>query len=573
MRRQQRDDAKRQSPAKRDAVAGGRHQRYQSDALARSADSPYPVFGPYEEYAEGDAPPPTNGSQSNGRATVVVPAVTLPSAPVARAPRAPAAGPKRGQPARGQTDLTPGLKRWPNPQRPHEPDADEFSADAWLTGHHGAASAQATPHTARTRSAQRAAVANPLTSGWSAVPPASSHEESATQRTSLPPRPTNHRHRLSRNERLQVASQIGHVTSQVTSEGSGTQRAAQTAVVVPSPASHSVAEVVLIPAARRLLPAGVRRGFGRALSVVSGLRRRPTLLSVVVLVMVVVGVIADMTGVAQEAGTFSTSAWHALAGLLPSSSAAINLPVTPPTDFADQHYMDKYGFFTPSSVTPIPSWEYANLVQMAAPDIRGTLAYDKRYHQSIEPQLVMYWTHAEGIRGRISYSNCANESANYFSNIANCDHASFWQLGYGNQFSVIYVLKNAFTDIYGDPNNTTLVQKVGQWVLNFDRGQGTTPACGGYSCTFPAKTIDAIMSGINLKTGVVAEDNWWASVLSRDPAINCYMIAHALTFFSHAATRNWVGCYYAAPCWQRNSDRLADVLAAWHNVLNDAGIK
>jgi hypothetical protein len=371
---------------------------------------------------------------------------------------------------------------------------------------------------------------------------------------------------VSRDERRQVSSQM-------TSLQVAPQTALQAVVATASPASDFPADVVLIPAARHRLPASVRRGMRRAFGVVSRVRRHPSLLSVVVLVMVVMGVIADMTGVAQEAGTFSAGAWHALAGLLPANDAAINLPVSPPADYADQHYVDKYGFFRASTVTPIPSWEYPNLVQMAAPDIRGTLAYDKRYHQSIEPQLVMYWTHAEGIRGRISYSNCANENANYFSTITNCDHASFWQLGYGNQFGVIYVLKNAFTDIYGDPNNTAMVQKVGQWVLNYDRSQSTTPVCGGYSCTFPAKTIDDIMSGVNLKTGVMAEDNWWASVLSRDPAINCYMIAHALTFFNHAATRNWVGCYYAAPCWQRNSDRLADILSAWHTILNDAGVK
>jgi hypothetical protein len=235
--------------------------------------------------------------------------------------------------------------------------------------------------------------------------------------------------------------------------------------------------------------------------------------------------------------------------------------------------MDKYGFFTPGAATAIPSWEQQNLVQMMGPDIHATAAYNKRYGKSIEPQLVMYWTHAEGIRGRINYSNCANESSDYFGHIANCDHASFWQLGFGNQFGVIYVLKNAFADIYGDPNDRQKVQQVGQGVLDFDRKAGTTPQCGGYSCTFPAKTIDEIMQGINLRTGVVTEGNWWASVLSRDPAINCYMIAHALTYFNHDATRNWVGCYYATSCWQRNSDRLGDIIASWPDLLRASGIK
>jgi hypothetical protein len=202
---------------------------------------------------------------------------------------------------------------------------------------------------------------------------------------------------------------------------------------------------------------------------------------------------------------------------------------------------------------------------------RATAAYDLRYHNSIEPEMLVWWTHAEGIGARINYSNCANEAANsYFVDIGNCDQSNFWQLGYGNQFSVIYVLKNAFTDMYGNPNNAALVQKVGQWVLNFDRQQGTVPACGGYSCTFPRMTIDQIMSGIDETSGVVNADNWWASVLSRDPAINCYMLAQALSFFNHAATLNWVGCYYYEPCWGYESNSLGDILAAWPGLRQAA---
>jgi hypothetical protein len=339
-------------------------------------------------------------------------------------------------------------------------------------------------------------------------------------------------------------------------------------------APSAVAPVVVVPASGggHLLPLRLRSGFARTGAVLGAVGRRPALLSVVVLVVVMLGVLADVTGAAQEAGQFSASAWRGLAGLMPwSGPAPLDAALQ---DYDVQHYMDKYGFFKPGAATAIPGWETQNLVQMAGPNIRATAAYDKRYHQSIEPQLVMFWTHAEGIRGRISYSNCANQDqGGYFTVIQNCDHANFWQLGYGNQFSEIYILKNAFADLYGDPNDRQAVQKVGQGVLDFDRKGGTTPACGGYSCTFPAKTMDEILSGVNLTTGVVAEGNWWASVLSRDPAINCYMIAHALTYFNHEATKRWVGCYYQASCWQRISDRLGDVLAAWPDILKTAGIK
>ena len=272
-------------------------------------------------------------------------------------------------------------------------------------------------------------------------------------------------------------------------------------------------------------------------------------------------------------GQWSTSAWSAISGAGPAPTAT---PVPAPDVTDAGHYVNKYGFDWPSNAQAIPGDERQRMAFMLPFAYRATSAYDNRYHASIEPEMIVWWTHAEGIGARINYSNCANNpprpGTNYFSNIENCPQANFWQLGYGNQFSVIYVLKNAFTDLYGNPNDPQLVQKVGQWVLDFDAKQGTVPACGGYSCTFPAMTIDQIMSGVNQATGVVNANNWWASVLSRDPAINCYMIAHALTFFNHEATRNWVGCYYYEPCWGYESNRLGDILAAWPSLRSAAGL-
>jgi len=78
-------------------------------------------------------------------------------------------------------------------------------------------------------------------------------------------------------------------------------------------------------------------------------------------------------------------------------------------------------------------------------------------------------------------------------------------------------------------------------------------------------TIDQIMAGVSLSQET--PNDWWASVLSRDPAINCYMLADALVWFSHAETRYWVGCYYAEPCWGEESNRLGEVLAAWNGLV------
>jgi len=292
-----------------------------------------------------------------------------------------------------------------------------------------------------------------------------------------------------------------------------------------------------------------------------------------VAILLLFSLVATIVGGVRSPAQFSQAAWKAFADLAPYSGPVA--AAAAPESLDANHYIKKYGFDRPNAPTAIGSEERARLAVMVPAAIKATAAYDARYKKSIEPQLVVFWTHAEGIRGRINYSNCANQNppGGYFKVIQNCNQANFWQLGYGNQFSVIYVLKNAFKDLYGDPNDRQTIARVGQAVLDFDRKMGTTPACGGYSCTYPAKTIDEIMEGIDMRTGVVAEGNWWAAVLSRDPLINCYMIAHALTFFNHNATKGWRGCYYQEPCWQRISDRLGDILAAWPDLYAAAGLK
>lgn len=335
--------------------------------------------------------------------------------------------------------------------------------------------------------------------------------------------------------------------------------------------------IVLVPGnepPRRGMRFRMRRAGQRFVGPLHVVRTHRKALTIFALAMILVGVVANTTGLLSDAGFLAQGQWNALASF--GGPAPTPTP-RPAPDFTNpSHYVAKYGFDYPSSTVSIGSSEWNRLVYMLPFAYKATAAYDQRYHQSIEPEMLVWWTHSEGIRGRINYSNCANNPPrsgyNYFTNIQNCPHASFWQLGYGNQFSVIYVLKNAFRDLHGDPNDPKLVQQVGQWVLNYDRSQGTVPACGGYSCTFPARTIDSIMSGIDTTTGVQTADNWWASVLSRDPAINCYMIAHALTYFNHAATKRWIGCYYYEPCWGNESNRLGDILAAWPTLRRAAHI-
>jgi hypothetical protein len=569
--RRRRGDNRYQDANRPDIGADRSGAGYQFDAPARTPYSPYEAYEMYEEYAE--LPPPPQGRP---RGTVVMPAVTLPSVPTVQTPEG----------RRVPQHRAPGWRRTGGPDltgEPVEPEPDE----SWLTDNSSAKGRASADRSKRGAKRQPAAPAHdPAEAGWHdtptgqwsaargsgarwAAPPhadaPSPYASHTGVRPSLAPRPQNHHHRLTHAERI---APVG------------------VAVIPPAAArpagrarrlTQRFADVVFIPAARHIMPRPIRTAFLRSVGLVGAIARRPALASAVVLAVLLLGILADFTGAAQQAGIFSANAWSALGAVLPSGNAALSGAVTAPASYDSNHFMQKYGFFQPGAPTAIGSDESARLVQMLPAAIRAAATYDKRYHKSIEPQMLLYWTHAEGIRGRINYSNCANQDTrpgtSYFTDIENCNHANFWQLGYGNQFGVIYVLRNAFTDLYGDPNDTQLVAKVGQWVLDFDTQAGATPPCGGYSCTFPAKTIDDILSGVNLRTGVVAENNWWASVLSRDPAINCYMIAHALTYFSHEATRNWVGCYYAAPCWQRNSDRLGDILAAWPNLLQAAGIQ
>lgn len=300
-------------------------------------------------------------------------------------------------------------------------------------------------------------------------------------------------------------------------------------------------------------------------------------------IALLVALVLTGTGVANRADLTNTlrgSLWYTGTGAraLPTPIGGYWMPpvpsdAPPPPSFTDaKHYVTKYGFDYPAGGGSLWPGETQRLATMMPFAIAATARWDARYGDQLEPQMLLFWTHAEGISGRVSFSNCANESPppgySYFNYVSNCNSPWFWQLGYGNQFGVIAILKTAFNDMRGDPNDPYLVQQVGQAVLDWDRRQGTSPRCGGYSCTFPAMTIDQIMAGVSLQHQTV--NDWWASVLSRDPAINCYMLARALVWFSHNATRNWVGCYYAEPCWGDESNRLHDILANWNTLLKAA---
>ena len=246
----------------------------------------------------------------------------------------------------------------------------------------------------------------------------------------------------------------------------------------------------------------------------------------------------------------------------PTVHAAVNTNITDMN-----HYIQKYGFYTSQKTYTIPADELQRLQEMMPYALAATQKFNARYKQEVEPELLLWWTYSEGIGARINYSNCANEKADYFHHITNCDRPDFWQLGYGNQFANIDILPFAFLDMHGDPGSALSVQQVGQAVLDFDKSQNASPPCGGYSCTFPTTTIRGLMQDVHYAKGdKMTTNNWWASVLSRDPGINSYMDAQGLQVSRFNRQKAWSWGTYYQTHWQDESDKLATILGSWSKL-------
>ncbi len=224
------------------------------------------------------------------------------------------------------------------------------------------------------------------------------------------------------------------------------------------------------------------------------------------------------------------------------------------------HYIQKFGFYTPTATYTIPPAEFKRLQVVATNATSAADKFNSSFNTTVEPELIVWWTYAEGIGGQASFSNCNDK---YYAT-ANCYGPASWQLGYGIQFSAIGLLKKAFTDMHGNPNNAVLVQQIGQSVLNYDLSQHTQPVCGGYSCTFPTMTVDQIMNGVN--TSHETTNNWWASVLSRDPAINSYINADALQIANFNRQKAWGWGSYYKTHWQEYSNDLWAILKNWETL-------
>ena len=197
-------------------------------------------------------------------------------------------------------------------------------------------------------------------------------------------------------------------------------------------------------------------------------------------------------------------------------------------------------------------------------------------HDKVEPQMLVWWA-VYDTGGRINYNNCNDlgtpKGYNYYNWNTNCNNTWLWQLGYGAQFSHVKIMKEGFQKLYGDPNNAKVVQEVGQAILDFDETIPTAPPCGNYGCTFPSMSIDQILSGVVINkqgsplNNPLPEDNWWASVLLRDPLLNAYNMADILTvdIINKNAVCSWRGNYCTA--WGAGmTNSLSQVVKMWDSI-------
>jgi hypothetical protein len=300
------------------------------------------------------------------------------------------------------------------------------------------------------------------------------------------------------------------------------------------------------------------------------LRQRGPVSPLLAVVLGLVAVLALGNGMAQADASAPSVAADTYTGHW-TQPAAVDAAAQAAETTASAVYQSQYGLFPAKNAVKPTADELARLAALLSFARAAAARVNARYQAALQPEMVLWWTHADGIRARVNYSNCANEQDQYFSHLHNCDKPWFWQLGAAaDQFSYVVYLQTAVDDMYGPgaSGNAALVQRLGQQVLDFDQHLGTTPMCGGYSCTFPTTTIGALMQNVSLQQQTDA--NWYASLLMRDPGVGSWMTARALRNFSHEQTRGWVGCYYAASCWQRLSDRLGDILGVWPTLVQQA---
>jgi murein DD-endopeptidase MepM/ murein hydrolase activator NlpD len=246
------------------------------------------------------------------------------------------------------------------------------------------------------------------------------------------------------------------------------------------------------------------------------------------------------------AGTITVSA--NLAPVTPSNSKVAADTAMATTMAAMQ---EKYGFNAPQGQSDLDFTKYASNF-----GVERDLATKYAPAFNVEPQMVVWWTWAETAEPYDSYhyQNCLNDTHYPLDQACSAVESGNWQVGYGQQYAMNFGggLAKAFEATHGDAGNATLVQQVGQNVLQES----------GINKTFPAQTITELMAD---EPG----NRYWIFTLSRDQAISVYLTAQEIRsdldghpgMLYRDITLTWSPDY--ADYWQNYSNIMNDVLTNW----------
>jgi murein DD-endopeptidase MepM/ murein hydrolase activator NlpD len=240
---------------------------------------------------------------------------------------------------------------------------------------------------------------------------------------------------------------------------------------------------------------------------------------------------------------------------LNSAQTSVLAEVAIARDMAE--FQQKYGFPAPNGVGTVDISQYsANFA------ILRDLAAKYASTIPIEPEMIVWWSLAETAPpyDSYSYSNCMDQTREVD---LNCPDPSSgrWQIGYGQQFAVFSLLKEAYTITHGTDTSAAAVQKIGQAVLQK----------AGISKTFPNYSLDRIIAG--LSSSSMTDMNYWGYTLMRDPALSMWLLGKALSWDTGAAASRgmtlrelsctWTPYYCNEAVWQRYANIMNDVLLNW----------
>ncbi len=231
-----------------------------------------------------------------------------------------------------------------------------------------------------------------------------------------------------------------------------------------------------------------------------------------------------------------------VANLIPEAQAQ----TTTATNF--NTFATKYGFLTPTKASSIDFAKYKdNFAQARDAAVKHAPKFN------LEPEMVVWWTYFEtkAPYDSVSYQNCLE---NYLDINQACSAIGYgsWQVGYGQQYAkgLDEGMAKVFQETHGDPNDTALVKKVGQAVLDK----------AGINRDFPSTTVANLMSN-------ESANRYWIFTLQRDPDISSYLLAAEIRMDLDGRPNmkwsdimaQWSSAYYG-------SDRIKQL---YSNIMND----